>query len=90
MPFRVIDMTGKRYTRLVAVELVPKEKAPRGANKSRYWLCRCDCGNDVIVQANHLRDGKTKSCGCLRREKMAAMANARIAARAKERGVARE
>jgi hypothetical protein len=34
-------------------------------------LVRCDCGTEKTVRAGHL--GKTKSCGCLRRERMAAM-----------------
>lgn len=29
------------------------------------WKCRCECGNEVIVAANHLKSGHTKSCGCL-------------------------
>jgi hypothetical protein len=32
------------------------------------WSCRCDCGNEKIVQASHLRSGSTMSCGCLRQE----------------------
>lgn len=29
------------------------------------WECQCDCGNKTVVAGNHLRDGETKSCGCL-------------------------
>ena len=29
------------------------------------WLCRCVCGNEVVVTTHDLRAGKTKSCGCL-------------------------
>ena len=32
------------------------------------WKCVCDCGNEVIVNAHSLKDGKTKSCGCLNTE----------------------
>lgn len=34
----------------------------------QYYLCRCECGTEKIVQANSLRTGTTKSCGCHRRE----------------------
>ena len=27
------------------------------------WLCQCDCGKQTIVQANHLSEGSTTSCG---------------------------
>ena len=29
------------------------------------WRCRCDCGNVVVVRDNNLKQGYTKSCGCL-------------------------
>lgn len=38
-----------------------------GDTKAR-WKCVCDCGLTVIATANNLRNGNTKSCGCLRRE----------------------
>ena len=31
------------------------------------WLCKCDCGKEVIVRGNNLKHG-TKSCGCKRKE----------------------
>ena len=33
-----------------------------------YWECLCECGNKTIVSASYLRNGKIKSCGCLRKE----------------------
>lgn len=35
----------------------------------RAVLCRCDCGNEWIGQANNVKTGKTISCGCMRRGK---------------------
>src|SRR5262249_49437402 len=39
--------------------------------RRRYilWLCRCDCGTLRIVLGFCLRQGKSTSCGCVRREK---------------------
>ena len=57
-----IDLTGQRFGRLVVV----KEAAQRGVQ--RYWECVCDCGNSNTVSMISLRQGTTKSCGCLSKE----------------------
>lgn len=56
------DLTGQRFGRLTVVE--------RAENKSERtaWLCKCDCSNKVIVPSVYLTTGKTKSCGCYRRD----------------------
>lgn len=33
------------------------------------WLCKCKCGNEVVVLGKRLRSGNTKSCGCYQRER---------------------
>ena len=33
------------------------------------WLCECDCGNKKVISSDCLTMGKTKSCGCLDKEK---------------------
>lgn len=62
-----IDITGQRFGRLVAIELVPKEERS-WSNKERAWRCKCDCGNEVIVRQRNLRGARmTQSCGCVRK-----------------------
>jgi hypothetical protein len=61
-----VDITGQRFGRLVALERLG---AISGANAS--WRCRCDCGNEHTVALHMLRQGFTRSCGCLRRESAA-------------------
>lgn len=55
-----IDLTGKRFGRLIVIERVENK-----CGSSIRWLCRCDCGNTKIIQGGSLKRNKTKSCGCL-------------------------
>lgn len=52
------DITGAVFGNLTVLE--------RAENKGQRtaWLCRCNCGNEVVVTTNDLRRGHTKSCGC--------------------------
>jgi hypothetical protein len=70
LPNKIIDLTGKRFGRLVVLTLHP-ERSRLG--KAR-WACRCDCGGESIVCTNSLRSGSTKSCGCFAREMLAILA----------------
>jgi len=59
------DITGQRFHKLVALELVEDRKGKR--DRIRIWRCRCDCGNEVLVKQRYLYGGEsvTKSCGCI-------------------------
>jgi hypothetical protein len=48
----------------------------------RYVVCRCDCGQTKPVRIENLRRGRTRSCGCLHREYLAARKAATNARRA--------
>ena len=59
-----IDLTGQRFGRLLVLE-------ERGRKRKEIaWLCQCDCGNAVVIGGWNLRNGKSVSCGCKRREGM--------------------
>lgn len=32
------------------------------------WICKCDCGKEVVVTQKNLCNGNTRSCGCLNAE----------------------
>lgn len=59
---KVVDITGQRFGFLVAIRPYPIKK-PRTA---LYWLCKCDCGAEVVVRGTSLRRGATTSCGCFK------------------------
>ncbi len=58
-----VDVTGLRLGRLVAVKF-----ARRAADRHSVWLWQCDCGRTVEVAANAVKNGNTRSCGCLKDE----------------------
>lgn len=58
------ELCGMKFSRLTVIK--PTESDCR---KQAMWLCRCDCGKEVIVRGSSLRSGNTKSCGCLQKEK---------------------
>ncbi|MFZ2306796.1 MAG: hypothetical protein WAW73_20170 [Rhodoferax sp.] len=57
MNARVIDMTGKRYSSLVALRMVGK--ATSGDLK---WSFKCDCGSEFEANGYYARSGKITSC----------------------------
>lgn len=60
---RSIDLTGQTFGRLMVFGLLEL-----GMPGPRIWKTRCICGNWLAATADQLRRGKTRSCGCLRRE----------------------
>lgn len=57
---------GIKYGRLTVLE-----ELPRDINSGKdMWLCQCECGNLKKTRGVNLRIGATKSCGCLRNERV--------------------
>lgn len=67
VPQKFVDLTGKKFGRLTVIQI-----ASRGSRKTNglYWQCACSCGNLTIIPHYNLLRGSTKSCGCVRREKI--------------------
>lgn len=62
---KIIDRTGHVYGRWTLLSRIPGK---------RQYICRCECGVTKAVAMSHLRQGKSKSCGCLDRELASARA----------------
>lgn len=58
------NIAGMRFDRLTVISVHGREKFGRAT-----WLCKCDCGKEIIVFSSNLIKGNTKSCGCLKDEK---------------------
>lgn len=59
------NIIGRRFNRLVVIE----DDGTRSSKGEIKWLCQCDCGNLYHALGYRLRNGRTKSCGCLNDEK---------------------
>ncbi|WP_252904101.1 hypothetical protein [Secundilactobacillus silagei] len=59
-----INLINQRFGRLIVIGFAGKAK-----NGNALWQCRCDCGQEVVVDGYLLRKGNTRSCGCIRRER---------------------
>lgn len=61
-----VDLTGRRFGRLVVVG-----PAPDGSDGRTRWFCSCDCGTVRIAKGILMTRSQkpARSCGCLRKEK---------------------
>lgn len=66
-----LELDGKKFGRLSVMRKVESQ------NGRSMWLCKCDCGNEVVKMGKLLANGLTRSCGCLARETTIAKDKAR-------------
>jgi hypothetical protein len=68
MPIRgdYIELSGQTFGRLTVIEF-----SHRSPNRQSNWVCRCSCGKTATVCISSLRNGDTRSCGCIRRSQIA-------------------
>lgn len=59
---KLIDLTGKTFGHWTVIRRAPNK------GKRVFWLCRCVCGTEKIVQGTSLKNGVSKSCGCKKSE----------------------
>ena len=79
---KFIDMTGWVMSehgvpdsRLTVIKRVENYVSPKTGYQSARFLCECSCveHNQIIAVGSDIRNGHTKSCGCLDRETTAAI-----------------
>lgn len=80
---------GQTFGRLVIRDRVmrPRARAPDGSQQT-FWTCECVCGNVKTVRADSLRDGVTRSCGCLAFEARRDVSSKAAQAAARAKGIA--
>lgn len=62
------NMIGRQFYYLTVLELDIEATEQHKQNRQLYYKCQCKCGNIITTSGYHLRDGHTRSCGCLVKE----------------------
>ena len=63
---RRTELIGKRIGKLTIIGPGPV----RGNIKRSFWLCRCECGNEINVRETRLLTVDFPGCGCLRGQRI--------------------
>lgn len=61
---KLINEIGNTYGYLTVIGRAENDSEGRAR-----WLCKCKCGQEVVVRGKTLRNGNTKSCGCYQKER---------------------
>lgn len=56
------NLIGHKFGRLTLI------KRSRTIKNRLYWLCQCECGKEIEILSYNIKNGHTKSCGCLHKE----------------------
>jgi len=65
-----LELINKKFGRLTVLSL-EKHVHREYDNKNHFepfYLCSCDCGNQILLARRALKYGNTQSCGCLRED----------------------
>ena len=61
------DLTGRVFDKLKVRNRTDDYVSPQGYHFAQ-WICECECGNIITARSDSLKNGHTKSCGCIRVE----------------------
>lgn len=62
---KMADLTGMKFGRWTIIEY-----SHRNISRDHFWLCICECGTKRAVNSSGLRNGTSKSCGCINKERL--------------------
>lgn len=61
------DLTGMKFGRLTVL-MYGDPAIRKDGRRDTTFVCKCDCGNIIVVRGASLKNGNTSSCGCKRIE----------------------
>jgi hypothetical protein len=72
------DLTGRKFGKLTVAALGNKGSRLLKCGTRvyySYWMCDCDCGAKHVASSQALLSGRTKSCGCSRKDNISKFGN---------------
>lgn len=60
------DLTGQRFGRWTVIRRAKQDK-----HYNTWWDCVCDCGTTRMILGGRLRNGNSRDCGCILKERQA-------------------
>lgn len=57
---KALDLVGQKIGRLTVLKRVENRDGQSA------FLCKCECGNEIVVKGTRLNKGKSLSCGCVK------------------------
>jgi hypothetical protein len=71
-----IDMTGwvmaEHGVPDSRLKVIEQDKSEQYSGRGAFWICECSCEkhNKIVADGTNIRNGNTKSCGCLNKERI--------------------
>lgn len=58
---KFIDLTGRQFGKLFVIK-----RGPNNRFGTAMWICKCECGNEIIARSGDILKKEGSSCGCSR------------------------
>lgn len=62
---KVVDISDQKFGMFTVIKF-----HSLNVRKKSMWLCVCDCGTEKVIEGSNLKRANTKSCGCVRYDKV--------------------
>lgn len=74
-----IDLINKKFGKLTVIRQTENVGKTKGNPTGRVaFLCKCDCGNELIARSIALTSDNTKSCGCMKKDNLKSLIGQRF------------
>lgn len=62
---KLYDLSGQKFNKLTVIKFLYYGKLYDKGKRRGFYLCKCDCGKEIILPGIKIKNGGNKSCGCI-------------------------